>query len=76
MNDLVPIVAILSLFGIPAAVIIVWNVLKHREKMELLKGGFTSGIAYPGYPGRAPLLWGMILTLVSSAGGCPRPDSV
>jgi len=66
MNDLVPIVAILSVFGIPAAIIIVLYVLNHREKMGLIKSGFPSGVAYPGYPGRGSLLWGMIFTVVSA----------
>jgi hypothetical protein len=68
MGELIPIIAILTVFGVPAAIIIVWNVLKHRERMGIMKNGFAPGIEYPGYPGRAPLLWGMILTAVSTVG--------
>jgi hypothetical protein len=66
LNSLVPLVAIITVFGVPAAVIIVWNVLKHREKIVLMKNGFAPGVAYPGYPGRAPLLWGILITAVSA----------
>lgn len=68
MGDLIPIVAILTVFGAPAAIIIVWNVLKHRERMGVLQHGFAPGLTYPGYPGRGALLWGMILTAVSIVG--------
>ncbi|MHB9029567.1 MAG: hypothetical protein ACYC9O_12425 [Candidatus Latescibacterota bacterium] len=68
MGELIPIVAILTVFGVPAAVIIVWNVLKHREKMGIMKNGFAPGVEYPGYPGRGTLLWGMIITAVSAVG--------
>ena len=40
-DTLVPIFAILFLFGGPIAAIIVWRVLAHQERMEMLRQGMT-----------------------------------
>jgi hypothetical protein len=61
-GELIPIIAILMAFGAPAAVIIILAVLKHRQKMELARQGINPNASGPGYPGKGPLLWGMILS--------------
>ncbi len=68
LNDLVPIVAILAVFGIPAAVIIVIAVLRHRQKMLIIGRGCGSPDDFPAPYCQTPLLWGMVITAVSVAG--------
>jgi hypothetical protein len=59
---MVPIIAVLVTFGAPAAVIIIMAILKHRQKMEMVRQGINPNADIPAYPGKGPLLWGMILT--------------
>jgi hypothetical protein len=68
LNDLVPIVAILAVFGTPAAVIIVIAVLRYRQKIMLINRGCAPMIDFSAPYGQAPLLWGTVLTAVSVVG--------
>lgn len=67
-GSLIPIVAITTVFGVPAAIIITLSVLKYRQKMQLIRSGMAPAGDLPGYPGRSPLLWGTVLTGVSAVG--------
>jgi hypothetical protein len=66
-GELIPIIAILTVFGAPAAVIITIAILKHRQKMEMVRQGINPNVDTPSYPGKGPLLWGMILTGIGIA---------
>jgi hypothetical protein len=77
-DQIVPIVGILTTFGVPAAVIIVIAVLRYRQKMMLITRGCGPVIDYPAVCGQTPLLWGMILTSVSAVAlgtGIVRTDT-
>lgn len=65
-SEIVPIVAILTVFGVPAAVIIVIAVLQYRQKMMLITKGCNPAIDYHAASGGTPLLWGLILTSVGA----------
>ncbi len=65
---MVPIIAILTTFGVPCAIIITIAVLRHRQKMELVRQGINPNTAVPSYPGNKPLLWGLILIGLGVAG--------
>ena len=67
-SEIVPIVAILATFGIPAAVIIVISVLRYRQKMMLITRGCFQPMDFPGSFSQGPLLWGMVLSSMSAAG--------
>ena len=68
LNEIVPIVAILVTFGVPAAVIIVIAVLRYRQKMLLISRGCVPEIDFPTPGSHKPLLWGMVFTAVSAVG--------
>ncbi len=68
LGDMIPIVAIVTVFGVPATVIIVIAALSYRRKVHAIKNGFGPVSDLPGYPGRGSLLWGMLLTGVSAVG--------
>ncbi len=59
-ESVVAIIALIMCFGAPAAVIITIAVLKHRQKMELARHGINPNAVIINYPGKGPLLWGMI----------------
>jgi hypothetical protein len=62
LGHLVPIFGIVFAFGAPTAVIIVIAILRHRQRMELIRQGINpdQGIL-PGYPKQKSLLWGLLL---------------
>ena len=68
LNEIVPIVAILTTFGVPAAVIIVIAVLRYRQKMMLISRGCSPSIDFAVPCSNKPLLWGMVITAVSVVG--------
>jgi hypothetical protein len=61
LSDLVPIVAILSTFGIPAVIIIIIAILRHRQRMELVKQGINPDAGLPPYPKQTGLFVGLLL---------------
>jgi hypothetical protein len=69
MVDMIPIVAIVFTFCVPAVVIIVIAVLRNRQRLELIRQGINpdEGV-FPGYPKQRPLLWGLVLSGLGVAG--------
>lgn len=60
-GELIPIIAIIVIFGVPGAIIVTLAQLRHNEKMELIRQGIRPEEDVPRYPGRKSLLWGMLL---------------
>lgn len=67
IGELVPILGIIAVFGVPAAVIIVFAILRHRQRMELIRQGINPDTGIPPYPGQRALLFGMLLSLIGLA---------
>ena len=68
IGQLVPIISIIMAFGTPAAVIIVFAVLRHRQRIELIRQGINPDQGIPQYPKQKPLLWGVLLLGLGIAG--------
>ena len=62
LGPMIPIVAILSTFGIPAIIIIVLAKLRHDQRMALIRQGINPDAAIPAYPGKKGLFWGLLLS--------------
>ncbi len=62
LGSMIPIVAILSTFGIPAIIIIVLAKLRHDQRMELIRQGINPDSGMPAYPGKKGLFWGLLLS--------------
>lgn len=76
-GELIPIIGIIFAFGIPGAIIITIAILKHRQKMELMRQGINPFTTVPSYPGKSSLLWGMVLVgigIASVASSIYDPD--
>lgn len=67
-SEFVKIIAILAVFGFPAAVIIVFAVLRHRQRIELIRQGINPDQGIPQYPKQKPLFWGVLLLGLGIAG--------
>ena len=67
INQLIPIFGIIAVFGAPTAVIIVFAILRHRQRMELVRQGINPDTGIPPYPGQRALLFGMLLSLIGLA---------
>ena len=51
INELVPIFGIVFAFGAPALVIIVLAVLRHRQRLEMIRQGLNPDAETLKYPG-------------------------
>lgn len=60
MGNLVPLFGIVFMFAAPTAVIIVIAILRHRQRMELIRQGINPDQGIPPYPKQKPLLWGLL----------------
>lgn len=70
MKELVPIVAIVFTFGLPA--FIVWALVsrRYKERVELIRQGINpdSNTLTLSFPGAKALMWGLIFLAVGLAG--------
>lgn len=67
---MIPVIAILVTFGVPAIVIIVLANLRHQQRLEMIRHGINPDVPAPqslNYPGKKSLLWGLLLTAVGLA---------
>jgi hypothetical protein len=67
LGDLIPLVAIVCSFGIPAAVIIIIAILRHNQRMELVRQGINPDAGLPPYPKQTGLFAGLLLLGVGLA---------
>lgn len=67
LGPMIPIVAILSTFGIPAIIIIVLAKLRHDQRMELIRQGINPDGGMPAYPGQKSLFWGLLFAGIGIA---------
>jgi hypothetical protein len=58
---------IIFAFGAPALVIIVLAVLRHQQRMEMIRQGMNPDTQALQYPGKKSLLWGLLLTAIGLA---------
>ena len=68
IGNLVPIFGIIFGLGVPAAVIIIIAVLRHRQRIEFIRQGINPDQGIPQYPKQKPLLWGVLLLGLGIAG--------
>lgn len=68
INSLVPIVAIIVMFGIPATIIVMIARMWHQQKIELIRRGMNPNIHALIYPGKRSLFWGIMLTAMGITG--------
>jgi len=68
LEHLVPIFAIIFTFGVPATVIIIIAVLRHRQRIEFIRQGINPDQGIPQYPKQKSLLWGVLLLGLGIAG--------
>lgn len=47
-------------FGVPAAVIVILAILRHKQQMELIRHGFNPAGEFPACPGKKSLFWGIL----------------
>lgn len=62
MHELTKIFAVLGVFFLPALVVVIIVILRHKQRMEMIRRGLDPDSNLPRYPGQGWLFKGVLLT--------------